>query len=560
MTPDANTTQQGCSSPAANQQHMSAAHSISGGREEGEATAVSGDVGEGDVPNAEQGEGSVSGGGNSGGESSKKRKVPPTEERKTSGRGVANLTPEQLAKKRANDREAQRSIRQRTKAQIEMLEGRIRELTSQQPYQELQHVIQQKQMAEQENLDIKKRLTQVIALITPILGTHGLEFPPLTLQPNYPPPNRPNSANRNVSTPNSVASPNTAVGPSWPAPPAPIGPPHDHRPLIHAQQTLQLAQQRHEMTHNLDIGPERLGLDFLLDEGQRHKIPIPPPGAQDPSGFQQLQRPIENLSPVHRRSNSTTNNATNYNAPNPAPVSGSEMNGYSAPIRNSPPTCPLDSLLLDFLHERQTAALEGLPTPKLVGPAYPSVSSLLNPSRGISSHPVSKVFTDILATFPDLSTLPERVAVLYIMFLLMRWQIHPSQANYDRLPSWITPRPSQIFNAHPAWIDHLPWPKMRDTLVRDYNPRDYLFDNFFIPFTSTLSLNWPYEPTDALLNSGGGDGTAGMGFSEEGELLINPVFERHLRSLENWSLGPAFASAFPGLKDTYRLKLEGDRR
>ena len=90
---------------------------------------------------------------------------------------------------------------------------------------------------------------------------------------------------------------------------------------------------------------------------------------------------------------------------------------------------------------------------------------------------------------------------------------------------------------------------MRDRLVRDYNPRDYLFDNFFIPFTTTLNVNWPYEPTDTLLSS-----------PENDDLMINPVFERHLRRLENWSLGPAFAKAFPGLVDTYRLKNDGDRR
>jgi hypothetical protein len=209
----------------------------------------------------------------------------------------------------------------------------------------------------------------------------------------------------------------------------------------------------------------------------------------------------------------------------------------------------MDSLLLDFLHERQQQAAEGVATPKLVGPAYPSVSSLLNPARSVYSHPLSKVFTDILATFPDISTLPEKVAVLYIMFLIMRWQIAPTQENYDRLPDWVTPRASQLFTPHPPWIDHLPWPKMRDRLVRDYNPREYLFDNFFIPFTTTLSLNWPYEPTDTLLSS-----------PENDDLMINPVFERHLRRLENWSLGPAFAKAFPGLADTFRLKTEGDRR
>ncbi|TQS34307.1 hypothetical protein Golomagni_05315 [Golovinomyces magnicellulatus] len=44
-------------------------------------------------------------------------------------RTVASLTPEQLARKRANDREAQRSIRLRTKTRIADLEKRIRELS-----------------------------------------------------------------------------------------------------------------------------------------------------------------------------------------------------------------------------------------------------------------------------------------------------------------------------------------------------------------------------------------------------------------------------------------------
>jgi hypothetical protein len=91
----------------------------------------------------------------------------------TSSRGVANLTPDQLAKKRANDREAQRAIRERTKNQIESLERRICELTSQQPYQELQHALRQKELVEAENADIRKRLATVLSLIEPILGPHG---------------------------------------------------------------------------------------------------------------------------------------------------------------------------------------------------------------------------------------------------------------------------------------------------------------------------------------------------------------------------------------------------
>ena len=92
----------------------------------------------------------------------------------TGSRGVANLTPEQLAKKRANDREAQRAIRERTKGQIESLERKIQELTSQQPYQELQHAIRQKELVEAENEEIKKRLTSILAIVQPLIGGNPL--------------------------------------------------------------------------------------------------------------------------------------------------------------------------------------------------------------------------------------------------------------------------------------------------------------------------------------------------------------------------------------------------
>ncbi len=92
----------------------------------------------------------------------------------SSSRGVANLTPEQLAKKRANDREAQRAIRERTKGQIERLERQIQELTSQQPYQELQCAIRQKEAVEVENKEIKTRLASVLSLIQPLVGQNGL--------------------------------------------------------------------------------------------------------------------------------------------------------------------------------------------------------------------------------------------------------------------------------------------------------------------------------------------------------------------------------------------------
>lgn len=296
------------------------------------------------------------------------------------------------------------------------------------------------------------------------------------------------------------------------------------------------AYQKAVLHHGLDFAApgEKLGLGFLLDGNQR----VPTMQDQhrlskqvDRSSRPQAQRPY-----THSQ---LQQQASQYTADGTALA-------HTVPLRNIPPTCPLDTILLEFLHARQREAAEGASEKLLVGPAYPSVSSLLNPDKSIYSHPLSQVFTDILSKFPDICGLPEQVAVLYVMFLIMRWSIYPTQENYDRLPEWVTPRPSQLFTPHPVWIDYLPFPRMRDKLVANW--QSYPFENWFIPYTTTLSLNWPYEPTDVLLKT-----------SEAEDLMINPVFERHLRDLKNWSLGPQFAKAHPALADTVRIKNEARR-
>jgi len=88
---------------------------------------------------------------------------------------------------------------------------------------------------------------------------------------------------------------------------------------------------------------------------------------------------------------------------------------------------------------------------------------------------------------------------------------------------------------------------MRETLISTFP--SVPFDEFFIPYTTTLSVNWPYEARDTLLTMPGTE-----------ELGINPVFERHLRDLGNWSLGVAFANAHPGLAETCAIREEGERR
>ncbi|RHZ59592.1 uncharacterized protein CDV56_107411 [Aspergillus thermomutatus] len=459
----------------------------------------------------------------------------------TSSRGVANLTPEQLAKKRANDRQAQRAIRERTKSHIESLEQRVRELSSQKPFLDLQAALKQNEAIQAENRELKQGFKAIMDIIQPLVAKQESNLPPppapnavapppplQPLNPSFNPPHY-TETHHFTSTSQRYEPSYTASTPGAETPTsthsAPTMSAH-RRDTTNGLASFRIAfdYQRHNLTHGLDFGTdERLAFNFLLDASQQ--VPRV-------EGF---RRSAESFRP------SQVDTPSVYTPSASGPVPEQPLPAYMTPIRNIAPTCTLDAILLDFLHHRQREAAQGVPTQKLVGPPYPSVSSLLNPEKSVYSHPLSKVFTDILRTFPDISSLPEQVAVLYLMFLLMRWQIYPTAENYERLPDWLTPRPSQLLTPHPAWIDYLPWPRMRDRLVISY--QDYPFENWFIPFTRTLSVNWPYEATDCLLST-----------SDNEDLIMNPVFERHFKNLSNWSLGPAFAQAYPQLVETTRIK------
>lgn len=414
---------------------------------------------------------------------------PPAKKRRTaaSSRGVANLTPEQLARKRANDREAQRAIRERTKNQIDTLNRRIQDLESQQPYHDLQVVLRDKEQIAAELQDVRKRLESIVAIASPVLrGANGLsgKCDPQPTAGATPSPRQarlPAHGSRDSRPPELAAA---ATREPLPAPPPlhpPSSHPHDARalsltaklgdlaaaspqngvqspaaaadgarhwayaadhPPAHARHW-DAAQYHHErVAHGTPEMPfdqahfdndKRMGVEFLLENGGQS----------------------QNLDP-------------SLSAPRPVTITTTSLGsglGHHAPVlvpyltlpRNVPTTCPLDAILLDFLTDRQNRAAQGDHIKTIVGPMYPNFTPIVHPERNVDAHPLSKLFTDILRTFPDICGLPEQVAIVYIMFLVMRWQIEPSAENYDRLPDWITPRASQLFVPHPVWNDHLPW-------------------------------------------------------------------------------------------------------
>ena len=502
-------------------------------------------------------------------------------------RGVANLTPAQLAKKRANDREAQRAIRERTKNQIETLERRIQELTSQQPYQELQNAIRQKELVEAENAEIKRCLESVMDLIHPILSptkdvmsesdafpslpgntNHSLDDVTPAMQPNGQQHSRLDSqgsfhsslpAMTYASTPggSAGASPSTRPRPFYNAWNPSIS---RTPPGADAQSSRATPEER--IGRPADLAPSLL----RTTSAERLALGLLPVGRPEIQSSGQLveNRSMANTTALPADSHITLS-TSRARSPNLRPMYRNPLPpraDYSTLPRHTPPSCPLDQLLLEFIAERRQRASEGLSETELIGPPYPDFFAILNQSagpRGVpssagggappatsSTNPVSTFFADILSTFPDIATVPEKTAVFYSMFHTMRWHCSPTSANFARLPPWLRPTPWQTMTPHPIWIDHLPWPDMRDELVRTH--QRYPFENFFIPFTTTMSLNWPYPDEEVFApRMGGGGGRMGgsVGGDADEELRLSVKFEEHLRKLENWSIGSQFARSFP---------------
>ncbi|KPI44677.1 uncharacterized protein AB675_8765 [Cyphellophora attinorum] len=447
----------------------------------------------------------------------------------TSSRGVASLTPDQLAKKRANDREAQRAIRERTKRTIETLETKIRELESQQPYQELQTVIRQKNAIEAENTEIRRRLGSIMALIQPILGAQGLT-------------DLASAAHHNAQ---SGIGQTTFSTDAFMNGQRPYAPQDGQMPQGQANQYPAfggeasnadnrqwnasrdaLDTQRDNMQRGLELdesGEQRLSFNSLLDSlGQRA-----------PSVPGQLQQ-AQHHSPDTRGGYPSINSFQDASPTLP-------QTPWTVLPKNCDPTCPLDNILLNFITTQRREIEQGggsAASSNVSAPTYPSVASLLNPTGGHRVDRLSQLMTDVIDKFPNIANLPERVATLYFMFSLTRWMITPTQENYERIPEFFTPRP---------WIDHIPFPRMRDKLVATY--KDHPFELFFMPFTSGMSVNWPYDPTDCLIST-----------SEKEDPIINPVFERHIRRLENWSVAPILMEQYPDLQDTARVKAQAEHR
>ncbi|CAK7224012.1 hypothetical protein SBRCBS47491_005404 [Sporothrix bragantina] len=239
----------------------------------------------------------------------------------------------------------------------------------------------------------------------------------------------------------------------------------------------------------------------------------------------------------------------------------------SLPVNSSPVT-PLDTLIVEFQAIGARLRDQGFDSPDFAPDAFPNVAPLLDSPLAshppsVSERPFSAHPRDPMSTPPLPQTLPRltvssiivghismahghqrsrvsQLAAVWSVFSMVRWRMCRSQETFNLLPAYFHPTALQLRVPHQPWVDVVPWPAARDSIIRarlDLDPaQDTRFRYMLIENTIVL---WDRPIAHCVVRKGDG---------ENGKWVLSRDFENHLRNLKNWCLPQEAIQEFPFLQ------------
>jgi hypothetical protein len=407
---------------------------------------------------------------------------------------VTHLSQAQLARKRENDREAQRNIRQRNKEHIQFLERKVKEL---QDGMRSENIERAKLEAENKTLraQLAQRTSPEIQVLSAIPGDPLI---PQEFNPDWVP----------ESVPVSTYPVTDQIYP----PPLP----YDETEVSQTLYTTTPAPMWDDgmgFDHPSDglIKAEPGGLFPLVVAQPRHSNVANPPLYVNTTCWQ--SQPL--------------------------------TFAWQSATKLKPPVSYLDHLVLSMINSQHSLHSAGIGTPVL-GPGLPPVEALLHrelhipkPTKPLSTlGRIMGLYDQVLSRrcFP---VMPERLATFVVMYRFVQWQISPTYANFKAMYDWQFPQASQFDIPHPAWMDFPFWPKFRDKIIR--NQARYDTFEFRNDYAMNLSINFPYDAEKSVV-------------VVDEQLKISEIMEKHLRSLSMASMKKAFGDKYPDFRDVCRFE------
>lgn len=360
-------------------------------------------------------------------------------------RSVTHLSKAQLARKRANDREAQRNIRQRTKEHIENLERKVKELEQGGRSNSIERVLKR-------NRELENEVEKLRSLVA------GHHTPGGSAQPDMP--------ELMMSQKGSLEWMTQSGSGAWP-------PPGSHTPALNSHAEIPASNAAYPTTTAQAYPAATASMGY--SEEAAHQI-YSPTGSwsssphYDSQPTQALPKSAQAWAPIEANFSQSSRfsemqmsgfndvvNQQNFSSPtcwqNQPPIYSFQM----TPKLKSPTTY-LDQLILSVIQcQRQSHSTSGTSGDELLGHTFPSIHVLFNQPGPLEQKPseVTKVmekYSAVIASrgFPFL---PEKLASFMCMYRFIQWQISPTYETYQNLHEWQAPRSSQLAVPHPAWMD-----------------------------------------------------------------------------------------------------------
>ncbi|EON61493.1 hypothetical protein W97_00708 [Coniosporium apollinis CBS 100218] len=194
----------------------------------------------------------------------------------------------------------------------------------------------------------------------------------------------------------------------------------------------------------------------------------------------------------------------------------------------------------DFIHIKRRLVEQGWPIDDALGNSIVNPEAFLDRSNsretGNPQKSICDWASDAVHLIEGMQT-PEKLATMIVIVRLMRWRIIPTLEHYENVPECMRPTPVQILVPHPAWIDFLPWPEVRDVFIT--NPEIITAGDPLKVLSACTSVNWPWSTAEAIY-------APHLGTKD---VCISPQFERYIEDINNWSLSPDCLAIFPDLAD-----------
>ncbi|KAF2467256.1 uncharacterized protein BDR25DRAFT_376162 [Lindgomyces ingoldianus] len=138
----------------------------------------------------------------------------------------------------------------------------------------------------------------------------------------------------------------------------------------------------------------------------------------------------------------------------------------------------------------------------------------------------------------------ERLAVAYKSFKLLKYYLNATKEELEKVPEWLRPSPSQARTKHPIALDFFAWPTLRDRLVQKHT-EIFQTQELSRCYSHYLRFDWPFTFEDAFF------------FDEMVQAYYpSPLFERYHRDLKYWTVTDKFYELCPEMMSD----IEGDRR